>query len=146
MNTRMRVAKVLVVIGPIAMVIGAIDPLEGAFIAVPGSATVALGAYFAQSPKCKLVYSGFIVLAIYLATIMIATALGGWGANARVLRSDWYGLCLLLFPVGWLMCAAGNMFALTELFEGQAATAIWGLATVAVLVWQCFLAQLLLGH
>lgn len=150
MDTRMLVAKVLIIVGSIAMLPGAIDPLEGAIIAVSGSAMVSLGVYLSQPQKRKLVYAGFMVLAIYFATIMTTSALGGWGPNAPtpVLRSNWWNLCFLLFLMGWYLCGVGVLFALAQSFKGPwkwASTATWGLAMLAALALHCYLAGIVLG-
>ena len=59
MTTRTPWPHVLVIVGLIAMLIGAIDPLEGSLIILPGSGLVALGALLGQCRHRRLLYWAF---------------------------------------------------------------------------------------
>ena len=152
MNTRIVWSRVLVIVGSIAMAIGAIDPIEGAFVILPGSGMVALGAYLAQTHARKLAYWAFILIAVGSTGLMILSAFGGFGSNAGgkaapVFGSWWWGLLALPYPVGWLVGLVAITLTLTELFKGRrrlAVVGIWGLAAVGLLVWQYILIRLLL--
>ena len=150
MNTPTLAKRILIVVGSIAIAIGALDPLEGSFVILPGSAMVALGAYLAQTRTRKLAYWAFILIAVGFTGLIILSAFGGIGGNAPVFRSTWWGLLVMpYYPVGWLTGLVAVMLTLTELFKGRwrlAAAGIWGLAAVALLVWQCILIRLLLSN
>ena len=45
MNARNLWARILIIAGSIAMLIGAIDPMEGSLVILPGSGLVALGTF-----------------------------------------------------------------------------------------------------
>lgn len=120
----------MVVLGSIGILIGIIDPLEGALLIFPGSGMIALGAYLAQTPRRRLVYCAFL-----LSGSSIAAALG--------MSYLWHGipdrwtLVLLPYPIGWMMDVVGVAFTLDGLFEGRwirVVSAIWVLAAVWLLI------------
>ena len=133
MNRRMLAATVLVVVGSAAILIGALDPLEGVFIIFPGSGMIALGAYLAQTRHRRFVYWAFLLIAVGFAALVIVSALGG-------LRSPWWGLFILPYPIGWMMDIVGAASTLTRLFEGRwvrfagFVVGIWVMAAVVLLV------------
>jgi hypothetical protein len=149
MNQRALLARFLVIAGSIAVAIGALDPMEGAFIIFPGSGMAALGAYLAQARKRKLTYWGFLLLAVALLEMIVIGALGGFGGQAPVLHSNWWVLLLLPYPAGWLMCVAGIRFTLEDLSKGRWGmiyARIWVLAPAAILLtWLVALLARLLG-
>jgi len=56
MNTRSLWSKILTVVGGIAMLVGAIDPMEGSLLILPGSGLVALGTFLGQSERRLIGY------------------------------------------------------------------------------------------
>ena len=56
MNARHLRSRILIIAGSIAMVVGAIDPLEGSLIILPGSGLVALGTFLGQSERRLIGY------------------------------------------------------------------------------------------
>ena len=107
MNTRMRWSRALVVVGSIAMLIGAIDPMEGSLIILPGSGLVALGTRLGQGRRRVFLFWlwVFILIAAGVGALFWLSALGGFGGNTGL--SNWWGLIILPYPVGWLMGFVG---------------------------------------
>jgi hypothetical protein len=64
MNARKLCSHILVIVGLVAMLVGAVDPLEGSFIILPGSGMVALGALLGKSRHRTLLCSAFVLIAI----------------------------------------------------------------------------------
>ena len=95
----------LVGAGLLAMIIGALDPLEGGFIILFGSGLTALGAFLSKSPYRKFVYWAFGLTALGMAVVMIWSCFGGVGGNTG--RSAWWLLTALPYPVGWVMSLVG---------------------------------------
>jgi hypothetical protein len=91
----------LILIGLIAMVGGAVDPLEGSVVILAGSALVALGAYLGADPRARLSWAALALLAVGVAAMFAVSALDGFGG--RTGRSSWWGLLLLPYPVGWVI-------------------------------------------
>ena len=69
------------------MLIGAVDPLEGSFIILPGVGLVALGALLGKSRHRVLLYWSFALVAVGVAAMVALSCLGGIGGNTG--RSMW---------------------------------------------------------
>lgn len=102
-------------VGLVAMVIGALDPLEGSLVILPGTALLALGARLGNSRHRILLYWSVLLVAIGVGALWGMSALGGLGGTTG--RSMWWALLLLPYPVGWIM---GIIGALRKLREGFA--------------------------
>jgi len=112
MNAASWWSRILVIMGLIAMVIGAIDPLEGSLVILPGTGLVALGALLGSSRHRILLYWSFFLVAVGVGALWGLSALGGFGGNSG--RSNWWGLVLLPYPVGWIMGLVGSIRRLRE--------------------------------
>jgi hypothetical protein len=108
-------SRSLVIIGVAGMLLGAIDPLEGALIILPGTGLVALGALLGKSQWRALLYWSLTLVAIGVGAMWILSAFGGFGGSTG--RSNWWGLLLLPYAVGWIMGLAGAVLALVESFN-----------------------------
>ena len=56
MNKRDIFSRILVIAGYIAMLIGAIDPMEGSLLILPGSGLVVLGIFMGHVGNNKFIY------------------------------------------------------------------------------------------
>ena len=103
MSTRNVWSRVLVMAGYVGMVIGAIDPLEGALLILPGSGLVALGTYLSQSERRFTAYRVwvFLLIAIGVGAMWGLSAVGGLGGGSG--RSMWWGVLILPYLIGWSM-------------------------------------------
>ncbi len=95
----------LVVLGFLGMLVGALDPLEGSLIILPGIALVALGARLGHSRHRVLLYWSLALVAAGVGALWALSAVGGIGAQTG--RSNWWALVLLPYPVGWIMGLLG---------------------------------------
>ncbi len=105
----------LSIIGLLAMVIGALDPLEGAFVILPGSGLIALGAYLGKSHHRRFIYWAFGLTAFGVAVIIVWSLFGGVGGDTG--RSTWWLLTALPYPVGWIMSLLGAVHLLINSFR-----------------------------
>ena len=112
MNEPGRWSRILVIVGLVAMVIGAFDPLEGSLVILPGAGLVALGALLGHSQHRMLLYWAFVLVAVGVGTLWGLSALGGFGGNSG--RSNWWAVLLLPYPVGWIMGLVGAIWRLRE--------------------------------
>lgn len=115
MIRRDRWSRVLVVVGLIAMCVGAVDPLEGSLVILPGTGTVALGAWLGGSRYTPFLGWSFGLVAAGVGTLWGVSALGGIGGESG--RPIWWGLVLLPYPVGWVMGLVGAIRRLREARE-----------------------------
>jgi hypothetical protein len=112
MDKRMLWSRILSVIGVVALLIGALDPLEGSLVIVPATAVIALSAFLARSRFRQLAYWGFGLTAIGVGWMFIISALGGFGGETG--RSMWWTLTLLPYPVGWILSVITGVRLLIE--------------------------------
>jgi len=103
MNARKLWSKILTVAGGIGMAVGAIDPLEGSVLILPGSALFALGAWLGHAERrviaCRA--SAFVLIAIGVGAMLGLSVVGGIGGSTGL--SPWWGLLLLPYLIGWSM-------------------------------------------
>ncbi|MFA5907226.1 MAG: hypothetical protein WC815_00455 [Vicinamibacterales bacterium] len=95
----------LVVVGFLGMLVGALDPLEGSLIILPGIALVALGARLGHSRHRVLLYWSLALVAAGVGALWALSAVGGFGGQTG--RSNWWALVLLPYPAGWIMGLLG---------------------------------------
>jgi len=118
MNTRTFWSAVLVAVGLLAMLVGAIDPLEGSFVILPGSGLVALGAFLGNSRHRALLCWAFVLIVAGVGAMVVLSMFGGIGGRSGHLM--WWGLFILPYPVGWIMGLAGVIFRMIESFKRPA--------------------------
>ncbi len=157
MNKSILAAKIVVILGFFAMVLGGLDPMEGVFLIAPGSILLALGAYLGETPRRWLAYAASILMALSFAILLIVSALGGFGGEAPLLHSNWWALLLLPYPVSWMMGVAAGVFTLTALFTGMTGRILSGIGVILAVLflvrlamfrlvpWWIFVSVLLLG-
>ena len=83
------------------MILGAMDPMEGAFIILPGSGLVLLGTYLSHSEPWLVTYRlwVFLMITIGVAALLGFSMLGGIGGTSGY--SMWWGLLFLPYPIAW---------------------------------------------
>jgi hypothetical protein len=108
-------SRVLLIVGFAGLLLGAIDPLEGALIVLPGSGLVAFGAFLGKSRRRVLLYWSFALVAIGVGAMFVLSAFGGFGTGTGL--SNWWGLLLVPYAAGWVMGLAGSVLALVESFK-----------------------------
>jgi hypothetical protein len=112
MNGASRWSRVLVIAGLAAMLIGAVDPLEGSLLILPGSGLVALGALLGKSRHRRFLLWSFILVAVGVGAGVGFSTIGGFGSPPG--HSYWWALVLLPYPVGWIMGLVGAIRVLGE--------------------------------
>ena len=93
--------KVLFIIGIIAMIIGAVDPLEGSVVILAGSAFISLSAFLKKDRHWKLFMVSFLMIIIGVFSLFFLSSLGGFGGNSSL--SWWWGVFILPYPLGWII-------------------------------------------
>ena len=118
-NSRRFWARLTVAVGGLAMLVGALDPLEGSLVILPGCGLVTLGTFLGQCERRERLDWVVILLlvAVGVAVLFGLSALGGFGGNSG--RSMWWGLLLLPYPVGWVMGIASLIVRLVRWFRSR---------------------------
>jgi hypothetical protein len=103
MNARELWSRILVIVGGIAMLVGALDPMEGSVVTLPGSGLFALGTFLGQHERRLITYRVwvFILIAIGVGAMWGLSAIGGFGGTSG--RSMWWGVLILPYLIGWSM-------------------------------------------
>jgi hypothetical protein len=114
----------MMVLGSIALVVGALDPMEGSVVILLGSAVLVIGAYVHQTFPHELRnwVIVFVLVAVGVVALFTMTALGGIGRSTG--RSDWWGLVLLPYAVGWVLGVLGIIREVIQFFRGKHQKAI----------------------
>jgi len=113
-------SRILVIVGLVLMVLGAIDPLEGSLVILPGCGLVALGAFLGRSRHRRLLLWAFVLMAVGVGVMFGVSSVGGFGGNTG--RSMWWALTILPYPVGWVMGLVGAIRRLIESRKGDIPT------------------------
>lgn len=108
----------LVIAGLTAMLVGALDPLEGSVVIAVGTLLVVLG-----TPRGRGGLGGGRVrlacglVSVGVAALWIMSAFGGVGGATG--RSMWWLLLVAPYPVGWLLGIIGAAQRLRERARAQ---------------------------
>ena len=92
--------RVIYIVGVVALIIGAIDPLEGSLLIMVGSALLALSAYVNNDRHSKIFTIALIMIVIGVFFMFYFSSIGGFGGTSTL--SWWWGLLILPFPIGWI--------------------------------------------
>lgn len=97
-------SNILIIAGGIGMVVGAIDPMEGSLLILPGSGLLALGTYLRQAERRVITYtvSAFVLVLIGVSVLWFLPAIRHFGGSVGLWRC-WELLAFLPYLVGWNM-------------------------------------------
>lgn len=101
MKEKAKWTRVIHLIGVIALIVGAVDPLEGSVVIIAGSALLALSAYVTSDRHSKIFTAALIMIVVGVAFMFYFSSLGGFGGTSKL--SWWLVLLILPFPIGWLI-------------------------------------------
>jgi hypothetical protein len=96
-------SRVLLVVGSIAMLVGALDPMEGSVVILPGSGLVVLGAFLGHGGRRLITFrvTVFALILIGVSAMFGLSWAGGFGGKSG--RSMWWGVLVLPYLIGWSM-------------------------------------------
>jgi hypothetical protein len=115
MNAHSKWSFGLVLLGLVAMIAGAIDPLEGSVIILIGTALATLGAFVGHTRPRKLLGWSLALVAFGVAAMFVLSAFGGIGGSHG--HSWWWGLFLLPYPAGWILGLIAALASLVESYK-----------------------------
>jgi hypothetical protein len=86
---------ILVILGSLAMLAGALDPLEGSLLILPGAGLVTLGTFLGSADRAMrrdwILF--FLLIAVGVGAMFALSAVGGIGGRSG--HSMWWGLLIL---------------------------------------------------
>jgi hypothetical protein len=94
-----------VMAGLAAMLIGALDPLEGSLLILPGCALATFGVHQAPGRARRWLVTGFVLMALGVAYLWAISSVGGFGGDTG--RTWAWAWPILPYPLGWLLGLAG---------------------------------------
>ena len=85
------------------MLLGAVDPMEGSLLILPGSGLVALGTFLEHGERRRFLYrlGVFLLILLGVGALWGLSMVGGFGGTSG--RSNWWGVLVLPYLVGWSM-------------------------------------------
>jgi hypothetical protein len=103
-----RSPRVLRSAGFVAMLVGALDPMEGSVLILLGSGLTALGFHLAREENRLVRYwlEVFLLMAVGVGAIWGLSAFGGVGGSTG--RSTWWLVLVLPYLAGWAMAVWGQ--------------------------------------
>lgn len=102
----------LTAVGGAAMILGALDPLEGSLVILAGCGLILAGAFMGEVSRPPRTYwaAVFALVALGVGAMFVLSFLGGVGGGTG--RSLWWGLVVLPYPIGWLLGVGGLLIRL----------------------------------
>jgi hypothetical protein len=91
--------RIAYVIGVIALILGAIDPMEGSVIIALGGMLIALSTYLTHDRHRKIFLLSFIMIFVGVFCIWYVSSLGGFDPK----RAWWWDALIIPYPIGWLI-------------------------------------------
>jgi hypothetical protein len=107
-----RWSRLLLWIGAAALVLGALDPLEGSVVIVVAAGILMVAAHLGHLQIRRWVDWGGALAALGVAVLWGLSAAGGFGGSSG--RSYWWALLLVPYPLGWLLSLSGAIRGLRE--------------------------------
>jgi multisubunit Na+/H+ antiporter MnhB subunit len=101
MKEKTKWTRIIFIIGVIALIIGAIDPLEGSVVIAAGSGFLALSTYLTSDRHQKIFLASLIMILIGVSFMFYLSSLGGFGGKSTL--SWWWGTLILPYPFGWIL-------------------------------------------
>jgi hypothetical protein len=90
----------LYIAGILLFFVGAVDPLEGSVLIVPGSILITVYKYLRGDRHKKGFLTGCLLIAFGVGFMFYLSSLGGIGKNANPM---YWGIPILLYPIGWVL-------------------------------------------
>jgi hypothetical protein len=99
----------------ILMLLGFLDPLEGAVVILVGVGLGGLNAHLNSNNNRKMLYWAFAIIAIGIGAMLALSRIGGIGGQSG--HSIWWGLMILPYPIGWIIGLVGGIRMFIESFK-----------------------------
>ncbi len=127
--------RFLLIAGYVAMLVGAIDPMEGSVLILPGSGLVALGTFLSHEQRWIIIYRlwVFFLIIIGVAALVWFTMTGGVGGTSAY--SMWWALLIVPYPIAWSMAIWG---------PGSPRWVLW--AGIAIGLWYLVILGMILNN
>jgi len=129
--SRINWPRLLTTVGNICILVGAVDPMEGSFLILPGSGLIALGFFVSPDKKHLITYRmwAFFLIAFGVVALWVLSIVGGFGGATGL--SNWWGVLILPYLIGWTMSVWGPASPGWVLWFGMA-NGLWYMTILAM--------------
>jgi len=100
MKEKTKLTRTLYIIGVVAIIIGAIDPLEGSVIILGGNVLLVISLFSTDDRHKKHFLATLIMITVGVFFLFYLSSLGGFGGTSDL--SWWWGILILPYPAGWI--------------------------------------------
>ncbi|MBK7696217.1 MAG: hypothetical protein IPI30_18405 [Saprospiraceae bacterium] len=101
MNNKINWLRLVFILGLIAVIAGALDPLEGSVVIAVGSVLLALSTNLTKDRHEKIFLYSALLIVFGVTSLFYLSSLGGFGGTSSL--SWWWGLLIVPYPLGWLI-------------------------------------------
>jgi hypothetical protein len=101
MKKKLDLNHAIFIFGIVALIVGAIDPLEGSVVIAIGSILLALSSYLTHDRHWRIFLTTCVMILFGVAFLFYLSSLGGFGGKSTL--SWWWGILILPYPIGWLI-------------------------------------------
>jgi hypothetical protein len=122
MDRRQNLSRALGMAGLLALLVGAVDPLEGFPLVLGGGVLAVIAARLARSRWFRPMAWGLGLATGGCAAMVVLSALGGIGGQSE-LPAAW-GLTVLPYPIGGSLLLAGSELLLWQLLRARPASGL----------------------
>lgn len=91
--------RIIYIIGVVALIIGALDPMEGSVLIALGALLTTITTFIAKDRHYRFFLVAGIMILFSVAMLWYVSALGGFDPK----KQWWWLIILIPYPVGWLM-------------------------------------------
>jgi len=99
MKKKLHPVNIMYVIGVIAVIIGALDPMEGSLVIAGGSILIALSSFMTNDRYRNLFMTTAAMILIGVSCLWYISSLGGFDP-----KLEWWWIAMILpYPLGWLI-------------------------------------------
>ena len=95
----------MLIVAMVAMILGAVDPLEGSVVVVGGTALAAVAAATSRARGRHFLYAALALVLVGVGVMWGLSAVGGFGGSTG--RTLWWWAAIVPYPVGWVLGLVG---------------------------------------
>ncbi|MDZ7604082.1 MAG: hypothetical protein U5K79_00515 [Cyclobacteriaceae bacterium] len=112
MKEKTKLTCILYIIGVVAMIIGALDPMEGSVIILGGNVLLVISLFMTDDCHKKHFLITLIMIAIGVFFLFYLSSLGGFGGTSEL--SWWWGITILPYPIAWIFAMIMLIFRVRQ--------------------------------
>lgn len=113
MKNQVKWVRIIYIIGVIALIIGALDPLEGSLVIDTGAVFIVLSSFLMQDRHRKVFLISAIMIFVGVFSLWLVSSLGGYDPK----REWWWNVLIIPYPLGWVIFIVTLVLRAMEQFK-----------------------------